>query len=376
LTLAILLYTRSTDSGWLCALGAAAGAFLFVRGFQLLARRRLIENTPSSKIRSASLGPVELSGLAVGPYTILAPVTGVPCFLHRTTVWEMQKSGDDKNWEKVVDESWHVPFFLDDNSGRVLVNPQGAELDIHRDFRQEFNNGVFSASAEEPPNLASFLARHGISTDKRVKVEEYCIKPKNALFVLGTLAENPGVKVTPDPTPAQAAGDLKFTFHLPSLSLATFGGRDTDCDFLNTDAAGSRTMSAPQRAPKEVVRLAGTTMPATAADMTQQGKIAAAMMKAGITNPAAWEAAGMPQVAGLAARSGSAGVAVAPAEDFDLSPKTVLMKGAHRPTFLISWRGRREVLSSLGWKCSLMIWGGPALTLVCLYMLAARFGWL
>ena len=58
-----------------CATGLCAGLYLFFNGFRLLQRRRLILDTPVSKIRSASMGMVELSGLAAGPYTIVAPVT-------------------------------------------------------------------------------------------------------------------------------------------------------------------------------------------------------------------------------------------------------------------------------------------------------------
>ena len=43
------------------------------------------------------------------------------------------------------------------------------------------------------------------------------------------------------------------------------------------------------------------------------------------------------------------------------------MKGANNKTFLISWRSQQDVARSLGWKCALMIWGGPALALLSLY---------
>jgi len=36
-------------------LGAFGGVYLFYLGFRMLLRKRLIENTPSSKIRSASV---------------------------------------------------------------------------------------------------------------------------------------------------------------------------------------------------------------------------------------------------------------------------------------------------------------------------------
>jgi hypothetical protein len=45
------------------------------------------------------------------------------------------------------------------------------------------------------------------------------------------------------------------------------------------------------------------------------------------------------------------------------------MKGVNNKTFLISWRSQQEVARSLGWKCTLMIWGGPLLALLSLYFL-------
>ena len=98
-------------------------------------------------------------------------------------------------------------------------------------------------------------------------------------------------------------------------------------------------------------------------------------MKAGITNPAAWAAAGLNPGVVAAATSTGAAAAMAP-EQVDLHPATVLMKGTHDSTFLISWHSQRDVVSSLNWKSTLMIWGGPALTLLCVYILAARFDWL
>jgi hypothetical protein len=73
---------------------------------------------------------------------------------------------------------------------------------------------------------------------------------------------------------------------------------------------------------------------------------------------------------------GAGAAAAAAPEQFDLHPQAVLMKGAHDPAFLISWHSQRDVVSSLSWKSTLMIWGGPALTLLCAYIVAAHFDWL
>jgi hypothetical protein len=116
--------------------------------------------------------------------------------------------------------------------------------------------------------------------------------------------------------------------------------------------------------------------------MSQQQKIAAALLKAGIASPAAWAAAGV-QTANSATLGGvqvlidpaapgkgssADGSPAAPSDAFDPHPPVVLMKGTNNKTFLISWRSQQEVARSLGWKCILMIWGGPALALFSLYV--------
>src|SRR5437879_11060716 len=100
-----------------CGIGICAGIGLFIYGLRLLQRRRLILDTPFSKIRSASMGMVEVNGLAVGPYTMIAPITARPCYYYRALVWEYKKSGKNKSWVKVASECMHVPFFVDDNTG-------------------------------------------------------------------------------------------------------------------------------------------------------------------------------------------------------------------------------------------------------------------
>src|SRR5271155_5432798 len=146
-------------------IGFCAGIYLFIQGFRLLQRRRLILDTPFSRIRSASMGMVEVSGLAVGPYTMMAPITGRPCYYYRTVIREYRQQGKNKEWVTVAGECMHLPFFVDDNSGRLLVDPRGADLDLHCDFADEFCNSFFTTKDAAPAGVNSFLSRHGIVTD-------------------------------------------------------------------------------------------------------------------------------------------------------------------------------------------------------------------
>jgi hypothetical protein len=394
-----LLLRSSNPTGLLvwCVIGLCAGIYLFIQGFRLLQRRHLILDTPVSKIRSASLGMVELSGLAIGPYTMIAPITERACYYYRTVVWEWKQSGKNKKWVKVAAECMHVPFFLDDNTGKVMVDPRGADLDLHRDFQQEFCDSFFTTKEEAPPNVHSFLSRHGIMTSNKIKVEEFCIKPKNALFLLGTLDENPGLELTSKPIqddePTSLISGNAFSFSVDGaelgrrLSFATGGDalsglslsgglqHNPDYDPIYENALSS--------ASTHVIRLSPDHGPTKATEMTQQQKIAAALVKAGITNPAAWAAVGVTPSATVvnSAPNGSRHAVLpngsqgpesaAPPSGFDPHPSVVLMKGKNNPTFLISWRSQRDLARSLGWKCTLMIWGGPALSLLSLYGLLA-----
>ena len=373
-------------------LGFIAGIVLFVYGFKLLQRRRLILDTPLSKIRSASMGMVEICGQAVGPYTLIAPITARPCYYYRANAYELQQRGKNKQWVKVATECMFVPFFVDDNTGRMLVDPRGADLDLHRDFQQEFSSSFFTTLDPAPGNVVSFLARRGVSTQNKLKVEEFCIKPKNALFILGTVAENHSLDVSASPvedllsTQSSSPG-LSLSMHLSFSSSSV----ENDIDHARfTHYIEQKSSPSAQ----QVIRLSPEHAPANAAEMTQQQKIAAALTKAGISNPNAWQAASAagsltPQTQLLTVpatstqsendsnsnrSNGSSGHQSTtpdpsnPAAEFILHPPVVLKKGSNNKTFLISWRSQQDVARSLGWKCALMIWGGPPLALLGLYI--------
>jgi hypothetical protein len=330
---------------------SAIGIVLFVRGFGMLKRRRLIMNTPVSKVHSAAIGLVEISGLATGPYSFIAPASGLPAFYSMTTAWQYKQQGKNKEWVMVAQESLYVPFFLDDNTGKVLVDPRGAEMDVHRDFHEEYNS-LLSGNIGVPARVEEFLVRHGVDCSTHLKVEECCIKPKNALFVLGTLAQNPGVTVT--------AGPMRIA---PPLVTKTLFG--TNRFSFTASLRMGNAAAADSYVPKAEMIV----------DPVQAQKVALALSKAGVTSPVAWAAAGV-TISGSGAKGAAA---VAPALDphqFEVHPPVVLMKGQHQPEFFISWRSQRDVVASLGWKCALMIWGGPALTLLSVYWLAALWGWL
>jgi hypothetical protein len=169
----LIVWLISQPLFW-AALGVGFGPVLFLRGFRLLQRKRLILDTPRSTVRAAALGPVEVSGKAVGPYTLVAPLSQADCLYYRLTV-ESNPKGDLKN--KNMQELC-APLFLDDGTGTLMIWPQNCELQLEPYMgRADYGQaalvlaGVRGAS---PPEFSW----------------ERSIKPGDQIFVMGTLQEN------------------------------------------------------------------------------------------------------------------------------------------------------------------------------------------
>jgi hypothetical protein len=65
-----------------------------------------------------------------------------------------------------------------------------------------------------------------------------------------------------------------------------------------------------------------------------------------------------------------------PTAGFDLNASVAIGKGDNGAPFTISCESQRELVRALGWKSTACIWGGPALTVTCIYILALTLGWL
>ena len=338
------------------SLAVAAGFYFLFRGWKGLVRMHR-QNAPASRIANALSGLVEVSGAATGPNTISAPITGKPCYLYRTTVWQQRKAAGHE-WETIVDETLHLPFFLEDSTGQLLIEPLGADLDLQNEFCKEYDPSLCWGEDKIPPPISLFLGRHGVSPIRRIRVEERCIRPESAVFIAGTVTENPGVEVRP-------------------VSHRT---EDTRRPARPEDTPQIDQTDAP-----EVIRLSVSTEPRTAEAMTQQAKIAAALVKAGIRNPNAWAAAGV--LYPKASREGDT-EACEPSEPLEsgqreiqpreprsetrLTPALILMKGPKDAPFLISWRSQRELSGAHRWQSAVMLGGGALLTLAGLYVLLVK----
>ncbi|MFA5530583.1 MAG: GIDE domain-containing protein [Thiohalomonadaceae bacterium] len=112
---------------------AAAGALFF--GFRALHRARVIADIPTSRIRSAAQGYVELVGEAalLPGEPIVSLLTGTVCTWFHCRVEERVTTRDSRGntqtrWRTVRDERSGALFLLRDDTGECVIDPDGAHV--------------------------------------------------------------------------------------------------------------------------------------------------------------------------------------------------------------------------------------------------------
>jgi len=107
----------------------------FLRMMKWWNHSRVIQNVPTSKVRSASQGYVELIGNArmmEGPL-IISPLSKKTCVWYRYKIEEKVKDYDSKGrsrtyWKVVKHEISEDLFLLEDETGRCVVDPDDADV--------------------------------------------------------------------------------------------------------------------------------------------------------------------------------------------------------------------------------------------------------
>ncbi|MBD2858116.1 hypothetical protein IB286_03780 [Spongiibacter sp. KMU-158] len=104
-------------------------------GFVQLKKARIIEDTPTSKIRSAHQGYVELMGISknlVAESPLLSPLSGTNCIWFSYKIERYETSGKNKHWRTLESRSSERPFLLDDSTEPCYIMPSRADVSTFR----------------------------------------------------------------------------------------------------------------------------------------------------------------------------------------------------------------------------------------------------
>ncbi len=307
----------SGDVTVLAALAVGGGLYFFVQGFRDLKFKRIIQNIPTSKINTGAVGTnVEIKAHIIPEKDKLvnSPISGVPCVFYSIEIQKLKRSKNSTYW-KTIDKFYsHKGFYVDDNSGAnalVLVNEAKiTHKGQQKIFRMRSNN-----FDEMPPNLRAALTLNKnklkrfrlkgtswlFSSDYRF--QEWYFREGEEVYILG-FAES-GIK-------APQKNKLKFKTFLKAKRMIQADAKlqnrfDTDHDgFLNPDEL--------ERGAKKI------------------------------------------------AEQLESKYSVKKVAKLSLKTKMVFKKKKPHPFYITNMK-EKELVKSIGWKSSLKIWGGPALTI-------------
>lgn len=167
-------------SGFLSLLAVAG----FYGIFRFLHRARLIEDTPTSRVRSASQGYVELDGTAelLPGDPILAPLTGTRCTWYSFKVEERSESYDSRgnrrtSWKTISSGTSDELFLLRDDTGECVIDPEGAEVTPSVSLSWYGESPVWSFGVAPP--------KRGLFASGRYRYTEKRIHPADSLYAIG-----------------------------------------------------------------------------------------------------------------------------------------------------------------------------------------------
>jgi len=132
LLLLIIGLKLESRMGWLWVLGIMSVISLFA-WFSALRRLRAVRDTPTSRIASAAQGYVELIGRGkqLSDPPLLSKLSALPCLWYR---YKIERKNAKNEWSTQDSGESNDPFLIEDDSGRCVVDPSGAEiLTNHKD---------------------------------------------------------------------------------------------------------------------------------------------------------------------------------------------------------------------------------------------------
>ncbi len=291
-------------------IGFGVGIYLFFKGFKEFRKYRVMADTPVIPIRSMAMGLVEIYGMARGETLVSSPVSHTSCYWYRVEIEKRKKDSKGReSWSHFATDINGVPFYLEDATAKVRVNPQKAELDLWEQCKVERYGDTYIERAG-----AGTAVPHFVSATPPEAAAQEATSDSSRVLTPGRAREemeNLRRQMRLERRAQQAASKSTFSF----LRMFTTGG--TSGRFRLTEYCVI---------PGQKYHISGTCA----------------------ENPT-------------------------PRDEDD---RNIIQKGENEPTFHISWRTEAEVEKYLRRRSFKFIFGGAALSVVCLGILLNEFGWL
>lgn len=179
--------------------GLALAIFSLYASLRACRRKRLIDNLPTSKTQGVFIGLVELKGTVQCEQPLVSYLAGMQCVYYsfdieeRWSRWVTETESDGKGgtrtvtrqesgWTSVASQIESTPFYVQDDTGHLLVRPEGARIEALGVFNQ-------TCSPFDPLYYGKGPAGGIIDSDHVRRFTEQAIPLQAPLFIVGQARE-------------------------------------------------------------------------------------------------------------------------------------------------------------------------------------------
>lgn len=159
----------------------AISFYFFMRAWKYW---RLIQDTPTSRLRSVHQGFIEIEGKGKfsQDHPIYAPLTLHRCIWYQSLIECKSSFGAHRGWRVIYQNRSDSSFLLDDGTGTCLVDPRDATVVSNQEL-------VWYGDTEWPTRTGIMdSASFAMSLKSRYRYTERLILPGQRLYVLGQLS--------------------------------------------------------------------------------------------------------------------------------------------------------------------------------------------
>src|SRR5262245_51885501 len=184
---------------WPPVVGGVVALLCLLGAMTARRKRRLIDDLPTSKAHGVFIGFVELKGTAQAPRPLRSVLAAVDCVAYEWSCEERWsktvsyrdsdgkwKTRHESGWTTVAEGAETIPFFLRDDTGDVLVRPDGAPVDMETVFDVE-------CEPDDPPYYAHGPREAIAHSDEIRQFTEQAVATGTPLYVVGQAREREDV---------------------------------------------------------------------------------------------------------------------------------------------------------------------------------------
>lgn len=171
--------------------GYYLGWLLILYGFDRYRHYTLIRNTPTSTVRAAPMGRVEVKG-EVHPLSeedlVTTPFREVRCVAFECEIEEYHEDDDGGgHWETIHERRVPPPFYLEDGTGALVVEAEDATWAFERDYRETYR------LSSPPTHITNYVEDHvdesvldiDLLGEEDQRFTEWALEAGDEIYVLG-----------------------------------------------------------------------------------------------------------------------------------------------------------------------------------------------